>query len=675
MPPLYRGSTAEGPKAESPRDKTNVLRAQFFPVEPDADLSDISGFEYRPEVEPLPTVTGNDVLTALRGRPGHSAPGIDTIPNGFLKALGEPFIQAITKVTNACWATGHYPARYKAARTVALRKQGKPDYSSPKAWRPIALLNTTGKLIEAVTAAQIRRLAEQHGLLPAQQMGARRNRSTITALDLLVNQIHTIWGEKDRVASLLALDISGAFDRVVRDRLLHVLRAKGMPRPLVDWVGTFMSNRRTTIIIPGWESEEFAVPVGIPQGSPLSPILFLFYIAELLESCNSSRERVSAAGFVDDTTLLAYGPTTEGNCRALERVHDRCLAWAKRYGATFAPEKYELIHLTRRPGKFNMGASIEIQGAEKRPSTSIRVLGIQVDSKLQWGEHVRAVKSKMWTQINALMRLSASTWGATFTKARQIYSAVIRPAMTYGAAIWHTPSPSGRRKPLGVAAKLVTTQNACLRRVAGAYKATPIAALEVETYTRPLDLELNAQMARFRQRHQATGMEQVTADACKRIKRQLNWRLQTIQTEGERRTRWTQQWANELTAAKAAKRDWISRWRSRKSSWGLADTSNPSRKHLARHKDLFKAESAILTQARTGRIGLAAFLYKRKVPGFNTATCCCGQSPETVKHVVVHCQRFDAAREELRESSVEQPDFLSLVIYLKRVRKLAKWLI
>ena len=94
--------------------------------------------------------------------------------------------------------------------------------------------------------------------------------------------------------------------------------------------------------------------------------------------------------------------------------------------------------------------------------------------------------------------------------------------MTYGAAIWHTPSPSGRRKPLGVAAKLVTTQNAYLRRVAGAYKATPIAALEVETHTRPLDIELNAQMARFRQRQQATVIEQLTADACTRIRHQLN---------------------------------------------------------------------------------------------------------------------------------------------------------
>ena len=71
--------------------------------------------------------------------------------------------------------------------------------------------------------------------------------------------------------------------------------------------------------------EEIVVLVRIPQGSPLSLILFLFYIVELLESYNSSRERVSEAGFINNTTLLVYGPTIEGNYRALERVYDRYL--------------------------------------------------------------------------------------------------------------------------------------------------------------------------------------------------------------------------------------------------------------------------------------------------------------------------------------------------------------
>ena len=85
--------------------------------------------------------------------------------------------------------------------------------------------------------------------------------------------------------------------------------------------------------------------MSIPQGSPLSPILFLFYNAELLEVCQEPGQ-VSNIGFVDDCNLLVWGPTTEGNCELLARVHQKAEEWAQRHGMVFAPEKYELMHFS-----------------------------------------------------------------------------------------------------------------------------------------------------------------------------------------------------------------------------------------------------------------------------------------------------------------------------------------
>ena len=92
-------------------------------------------------------------------------------------------------------------------------------------------------------------MAEEHNMLPAYQMGAREKRSTETALDLLVNQVQTVWQTKGNVASLLSLDITGAFDRVVRKRLTHVLRAKGIPKELATWVETFIIDRSITLVL------------------------------------------------------------------------------------------------------------------------------------------------------------------------------------------------------------------------------------------------------------------------------------------------------------------------------------------------------------------------------------------------------------------------------------------
>ena len=136
------------------------------------------------------------------------------------------------------------------------------------------------------------------------------------------------------------------------------------------------------------------------------------------------------------------------------------------------------------------------------------------------------IKRKTTTQTNALLRTTASTWGATFASARQIYSAVIRPALFYGSAAWHLPPPPGQeaaasRAAKGIAAKLTGIQNRCLRVVSGAYKAAPIAALETETYTPPLDLHLDAKLAKFRQRHKQSGMEELVTRSCTRIQNKL----------------------------------------------------------------------------------------------------------------------------------------------------------
>jgi len=90
------------------------------------------------------------------------------------------------------------------------------------------------------------------------------------------------------------MDMTGAYDHVIKDRLTHILREKGVPAGLTGWVHSFMSNRRATFMSDGQESELLNIAAGIPQGSPISPILFLFYNSELLDICNPRDIRVSS---------------------------------------------------------------------------------------------------------------------------------------------------------------------------------------------------------------------------------------------------------------------------------------------------------------------------------------------------------------------------------------------
>ena len=266
MPPL---ATDLGVATSLP-DKVQALRQRFYPIVR-ANLDDITDTRFADSsfLDALAisqAVDTQEVLNLLRTRRTNKAPGSDSIPNDFLKAMGEPLAAAVAAIATACWKLGYYPKQFKHARTVVIRKPGKAAYDTPGAWRPIALLNTIGKLIEALTANRLRDAAEEHGLLPDTQMGARRGRSTETALELLIEQVRTIWTSKKHVASLLSLDISGAFDTVNPTRLLDTLRKKRIPGWLVRWVQAFMTDRTTTLVVQGQESEPFPVEAGVPQG-------------------------------------------------------------------------------------------------------------------------------------------------------------------------------------------------------------------------------------------------------------------------------------------------------------------------------------------------------------------------------------------------------------------------
>ncbi len=107
-----------------------------------------------------------------------------------------------------------------------------------------------GKVLKSVIAQRILTLSEEHSLLPAQHMEACPGRSIETALDFLVQQIQATWQSKDRVATQLSLDITGAFDRVVPTRLLHNMRE----RVIYDWskVSQQLHQQQNHDPVPAW---------------------------------------------------------------------------------------------------------------------------------------------------------------------------------------------------------------------------------------------------------------------------------------------------------------------------------------------------------------------------------------------------------------------------------------
>ncbi len=103
------------------------------------------------------------------------------------------------------------------------------------------------------------------------RMGGRKLKSTEHALHTVVERIYEAWNTgQGQVLSLLLLDVSDAFDNVSHKRLLHNLRKRKVDERIVQWTASFLSDRRTRIAMDGYESEEYQIETGVPQGSPYS---------------------------------------------------------------------------------------------------------------------------------------------------------------------------------------------------------------------------------------------------------------------------------------------------------------------------------------------------------------------------------------------------------------------
>ena len=293
---------------------------------------------------------------------------------------------------------------------------------------------------------------------------------------------------------------------------------------MAEYIRSSLTNRTTTLMLCACEDKVRSTTSGIPQGSTLSPILFLFFASTLLPQLNVGA--TTAIGFVDDTNILTFSRSTEANCRTLERANEKCMAWARTHGATFASEKYRLMHFTRRPKKLNMQATIRIPKFQDGPVPVIRILGIHLDSKLKWGPHINLTAAKAASHMASITRLTKSTWGATFAKARQIYAAIVRLVLAYRCPVWFSLGDE-RANPNRLVYPLQTVQNKCLRTITGAYKTTNVQVLEHEGSVAPLDLHLELLATNHVLRTADSAGNRAVDEACKVIDQRTQRRFRT----------------------------------------------------------------------------------------------------------------------------------------------------
>jgi len=216
-------------------EKTEMLREKFFPPSSQADVSDIPGSFIPLTMSFNSFILQDEMKQAIRRVKADKAPGVSGIPNRALQAGLTELTPMLTSLFNACVTHEYHPKQFKKAQTIVLRKPKKSDYIDPKAYRPIALLDIMGKALKLIMVKRLSDIAETHHMLPDAQMRARCKRFVISALNLLVDQVHVVWDcETKYVTFMLSLDAAEAFDRVSHIRLLHILKMRRTPSYIIE---------------------------------------------------------------------------------------------------------------------------------------------------------------------------------------------------------------------------------------------------------------------------------------------------------------------------------------------------------------------------------------------------------------------------------------------------------
>jgi hypothetical protein len=156
-----------------------------------------------------------------------------------------------------------------------VRSQDTPKYTSEYApkYTSESLSSTLPSMLSST---------ETRELLSGGQFGSRKRRSAIDAAAIIVDRAHAAWTEGN-IAGVLLMDIKAAFPSVARGRLVHAMKGKRIDGDFIRWTESLLSDRTVEMVIEGNVLQRHPVEAGIPQGSPVSPILCAIYTAGLIE--------------------------------------------------------------------------------------------------------------------------------------------------------------------------------------------------------------------------------------------------------------------------------------------------------------------------------------------------------------------------------------------------------
>ena len=466
----------DGRFCESPQESLDTLMDTHLPDSVEC------GEAILPDVESNAAwlkqhVTERTVVRALDSFGPRKAPGPDGFHPIVLQNLSEKVIKYVTNLYRCCIRTGITPKVWRTMNIIFIPKPGKSDYGMPKSYRPITLSNFFLKTLERLVQWYVRDVVMTGPL--KNQHAYTVGRSTDSALEKVVDLLEKAVLRKEK-ALVVSLDCSGAFDNIKLDSAKAALRKHKIPESIVLWYDNLLSFREVVAEVKGVKCSRRPTK-GSPQGGVLSPLVWNLIMDSILSTF--PRSAVHAVGYADDIILIIIGKDLEVMSSLMQNSLDAVLKWGKENGLMFNPLKTCVMAISRSTKKESWTSMI-IEGTVIKPVTSLKYLGVTITSRLNWSKHITERLAKAAKTMNVAKAIIGQKWGLTPEKVFWVYTALVRPIVSYAAAVWSTGVTQTIKN------KMKRLQRGVLLSMSSAMRSTPTAGMEAALGLLPLDLHI-----------------------------------------------------------------------------------------------------------------------------------------------------------------------------------------
>ena len=351
---------------------------------------------------------------------------LDFLPVKIFIALRGQLVYPIVKLINLSFQKGIYPDQLKLARIVPIyKKQG--DISDPSNYRPISCLPYLGKIYERAITNRLINFCSKHSLISKFQFGFQRNKSTCDALINLTEIIYNSLDDKEFNLTIL-IDLRKAFDLVSHKILLDKMELYGIRGIALDLFKSYLSNRRCFVEIGSTKSNEGKISMGVPQGSIVSPALFLLFINDLPDFSKKFKTTL----FADDTTLTLSGKHYGDLVEECNSELNKLVSWTNQNKLQINSKKTELIIFTNKVFT-STNSDVQFCGENLNFGNSCKFLGVSLNNSLRFAQHIGSVVDKISKHTGIFYRIRDKLP----LKARfNYYYGFIYPYLSYNVVVW-----------------------------------------------------------------------------------------------------------------------------------------------------------------------------------------------------------------------------------------------